>query len=181
MLELDMLKEEVCKCELCPELVANRTQTVFADGNPKAQLMIIGEAPGYSEDVRGLPFVGDAGELLNNILKACGLSRQDVYIANTIKCRTPNNREPSEEESANCRGYLDRQIDLVKPKFMLLLGSVASKALLGGYVSSLRGQWFDYKGIQTICTYHPAYLLRNPEAKKDVGKDLRILLTKMRS
>lgn len=181
MTALEVLQQEVCNCQLCPELVANRTQTVFADGNPQAQLMIVGEAPGVNEDLRGLPFVGDAGDLLNNILKACGWTRQDVYIANTVKCRPPNNREPTDDESRNCRSYLDRQIDAVKPKCLLLLGSVASRALLGGAVTSLRGQWYEYRGIPTICTYHPAYLLRNPEEKPKVGKDLRMLLKKMKS
>ncbi len=181
MIELETIKQEVCGCQKCPDLVANRTQTVFADGNPQASLMIIGEAPGFNEDRLGKPFVGDAGDLLNNILKACGWTREDVYIVNTVKCRPPNNREPTEEESNNCRGFLDRQIELVKPKALLLLGSVASKALLGGYVSSLRGQWHEYKGIPTLCTYHPAYLLRNPEDKPKVGQDLRMLLIKMRS
>lgn len=182
MTELEVLRKEVCDCKKCPELASTRTQTVFADGNPGANLMIVGEAPGFNEDKKGLPFVGDAGELLDNILRACGWDRQkDVYITNTIKCRPPSNREPTEEESINCRGYLDKQIELVKPKFLLLLGSVASKALLGRPVSSLRGQWHEYKGISTLVTYHPSYLLRNPEEKKEVGKDLRMLLTKMKS
>lgn len=182
MIELELLRKEVSCCTKCPELVANRTQTVFADGNPDADLMIVGEAPGYNEDKKGFPFVGDAGDLLNNIIKACGWDRQkDVYIANTIKCRPPSNREPTEEESMNCRGFLDRQIELVNPKFLLLLGSVASKALLGRPVSSLRGSWHEYKGIPTIVSYHPAYLLRNPDEKKEAGKDFRMLLTKMKS
>lgn len=178
---LKLLSEEVSKCVKCADLVSSRTQTVFADGNPNARLMIIGEAPGYNEDLKGIPFVGDAGELLTNILKACGFSRQEVYIVNTVKCRPVNNRNPTDEEIENCSAFLDSQIDLVKPEFLLLLGSVASKALLNGFATSLRGEWHEYKGIPTLVTYHPSYLLRNPEAKKEVGKDMRMLLAKMRS
>jgi DNA polymerase len=179
--ELELLEKEVCNCVKCPELVANRTQTVFADGNCDAPLMLIGESPGTNEDKKGIPFVGEAGELLNSILKACKWTRNNVYIVNVLKCHPPQNRNPTDEESANCRGFLDRQIELVKPKFLLLLGSVASKSLLGGFVSSLRGSWHSYKGIPTLVTYHPAFLLRNPQEKKEVGKDLRMLLTLMKA
>lgn len=182
MNELEMVRQEVCECQKCPSLVANRTQTVFADGNPNSPiLMVIGEAPGATEDKKGLPFVGEAGELLDNIMKACGWTRKDIYIANLVKCRPPDNRNPEPEEVANCRGYLDRQIDLVKPKYILILGSVASRVLIGNVVSSLRGEWYSYRGVPSIITFHPAYLLRNPEEKRLVGADLRLLLTKMRA
>jgi DNA polymerase len=180
-LELNVLQKEVSSCVKCPELVANRTQTVFGDGDPDVRLMVIGEAPGKQEDIKGIPFVGDAGELLTNILKACGFDRKDVYIANVLKCRPPDNRNPTDEEVCNCRGFLDKQIEIIKPKFLLLLGSVASKAVLGNSVTSLRGIWHEYEGIPTLVSYHPAYLLRNPDAKKDVGKDMRMLLVKMRA
>ena len=181
-IELETLKGEVSCCTKCPELVANRTQTVFADGSYDADLMLVGEAPGYWEDQKGIPFVGDAGQLLTNILKACGFSRQDVYIANILKCNPPGNRNPTEQESNNCRIFLDKQIDIVKPKYLLLLGSIASKALLGDSVSSLRGRWHQYKGIPTLCTYHPSYVLREGDsAKREVGKDLRMLLNRMKS
>jgi len=180
MIELQLLREEVAGCQRCPELVQNRTQTVFADGNPLAPLMIVGEAPGGNEDVQGVPFVGQAGQLLDNILAACGWTRNDVYIANTIRCRPPQNRQPTEEEVGNCKGYLDRQIDMVKPKYLLLLGSTASKALLGMYINQARGVWHTYRGIDVICTYHPSYLFHNPQDKAKVGQDLSVLLTKMR-
>lgn len=178
---LQLLKEKVACCIKCPELVANRTQTVFAGGNSNAELMIVGEAPGRQEDMQGLPFVGDAGELLTNILKACGLSREDVYIVNVLKCQPPNNRNPTDEEISNCLPYLEKQIELINPKHLLVLGSVASKTLFGEFVNSLRGKWLDYKGIPAICSYHPAFLLRSPESKKEAGKDFRMLLKKIRA
>jgi len=143
--------------------------------------MIVGEAPGATEDRDGLPFVGEAGQLLDSILQACKWTRNDVYITNTVLCRPPNNRVPTEDERHNCRKYLDAQIEAVKPKCLLLLGSTASQNLLGGGVVSLRGRWHEYKGVPTIVTFHPGYLLRNPDDKKLVGQDLRLLLTKMRS
>jgi len=179
---LRVLAEEVAICRKCAELAATRTQTVFADGSPSARLMFIGEAPGADEDRTGVPFVGRAGQLLTDMItKGMGLKRQDVYIANILKCRPPENREPSGEESANCLPYLERQIDIIRPEFICLLGRVAVQYLLGTTLSmgKLRGKWYRYRGIATIVTYHPAYLLRTPSAKKDAWEDLQILMNAM--
>ena len=179
---LRVLAEEVAMCRKCANLAATRTQTVFADGSPSARLMFIGEAPGADEDRTGVPFVGRAGQLLNDMItKGMGLKRQDVYIANILKCRPPENREPSGEEAANCLPYLERQIDIIRPEFICLLGRVAAQYLLGTTLSmgKLRGKWYRYQGIATIVTYHPAYLLRTPSAKKDAWEDLQILMNAM--
>jgi len=179
---LRVLAEEVAMCRKCANLAATRTQTVFADGSPSARLMFIGEAPGADEDRTGVPFVGRAGQLLTDMItKGMGLRRQDVYIANILKCRPPENREPSGEESANCLPYLERQIDIIRPEFICLLGRVAVQYLLGTTLSmgKLRGKWYRYRGIATIVTYHPAYLLRTPSAKKDAWEDLQILMNAM--
>lgn len=179
--ELQTVRDEVSKCTRCPGLLGSRIQTVFGEGNFDADLMLVGEAPGATEAAQGVPFVGESGELLTNILSACGFRREDVFIANTLKCRPPNNRNPEPEELSNCRGYLDRQIDIIKPKYLLLLGSVASKNLLGEPVTFLRGRWHEYKGIPTVVTFHPSFILREGDsAKKEVGKDLRMLLKRMR-
>ena len=179
---LRVLAEEVAICTKCANLAATRTQTVFADGSPTARLMFIGEAPGADEDRTGIPFVGRAGQLLTDMItKGMGLKRQDVYIANILKCRPPENREPSGEEAANCLPYLERQIDIIRPEFICLLGRVAVQYLLGTTLSmgKLRGKWYRYQGIPTIVTYHPAYLLRTPSAKKDAWEDLQILMNAM--
>ena len=179
---LRVLAEEVAMCRKCANLAATRTQTVFADGSPSARLMFIGEAPGADEDRTGVPFVGRAGQLLTDMItKGMGLKRQDVYIANILKCRPPENREPSGEEAANCLPYLERQIDIIRPEFICLLGRVAAQYLLGTTLSmgKLRGKWYRYQGIATIVTYHPAYLLRTPSAKKDAWEDLQILMNAM--
>lgn len=179
---LRVLAEEVSVCRKCPNLAATRTQTVFADGSSSARLMFIGEAPGADEDRTGVPFVGRAGQLLTDMItKGMGMKRQEVYIANIIKCRPPENRDPTGEESANCLPYLERQIDIIRPEFICLLGRVAVQYLLGTSLSmgKLRGKWHRYKGIATIATYHPAYLLRNPNAKKDAWEDLQLLMNAM--
>lgn len=179
---LRVLAEEVAICRKCANLAATRTQTVFADGSPSARLMFIGEAPGADEDRTGIPFVGRAGQLLTDMItKGMGLKRQDVYIANILKCRPPENREPSGDEAANCLPYLERQIDIIRPEFICLLGRVAVQYLLGTTLSmgKLRGKWYRYQGIPTIVTYHPAYLLRTPSAKKDAWEDLQILMNAM--
>ena len=163
-------------------LAETRTQTVFADGSPTARLMFIGEAPGADEDRIGRPFVGRAGQLLTDMItKGMGLHREDVYIANILKCRPPENREPSLEESANCLPYLERQIEIVRPEFLCLLGRSAVSALLETTLSMgrLRGKWYRYRGIPTIVTYHPSYLLRTPSAKKDAWQDLQMLMNAM--
>jgi DNA polymerase len=179
---LKLLAAEVSVCTKCTELAATRTQTVFADGSPTARLMFIGEAPGAHEDRQGVPFVGPAGQLLTDMVtKGMGLKRQDVYIANILKCRPPENRDPTPEESCNCLGYLERQIEIVRPEFLCLLGRVAASTLLETTLSMsrLRGKWHRYRGIPTVVTYHPAYLLRSPAFKKESWEDLQMLMNAM--
>lgn len=181
--ELTVLAGEVAKCTKCPELCSTRTQIVFADGQPGAELCFVGEAPGADEDAQGLPFVGAAGQLLNRIIAACGLKREEVYICNIIKCRPPGNRTPLPNEAANCRGFLERQLELVRPKFICALGGCAAQNLLATTtpLGKLRGRFHDYKGIPVLCTYHPAYLLphRAPEKKKEVWEDMQFLMKSM--
>ncbi|WP_261349406.1 uracil-DNA glycosylase [Paludisphaera rhizosphaerae] len=179
---LAVIAQEVAACVRCPVLVQNRTQTVFADGSPTARLMFIGEAPGADEDRRGVPFVGKAGQLLTDMItKGMGLRREDVYIANILKCRPPENRDPTPEESSNCFGYLERQIEIVRPEYLCLLGRISATTLLNTALSMsrLRGRWHRVFGVPTIATYHPAYLLRNPAAKKDSWEDLQMLMRAM--
>jgi DNA polymerase len=179
---LALLAEEVAGCVRCAELAASRTQTVFADGSPTARLMFIGEAPGADEDRRGLPFIGKAGQLLTDMItKGMGLRREDVYIANILKCRPPENRDPLPLESSNCFPYLERQIEIVRPEYLCLLGRISAGTLLNTALSMgrLRGRWHRVYGIPAIATYHPAYLLRNPAAKKDAWEDLQMLMRAM--
>ncbi|MDZ4745288.1 MAG: uracil-DNA glycosylase [bacterium] len=168
----DAIKE----CLKCP-LGFTRTNFVFGSGNPNADLMIIGEAPGADEDEQGLPFVGRAGQLLTKILEAVEFNRDDVYICNILKCRPPNNRKPLASETDTCEPYLRKQIDLVQPRFILALGLTAANTLLKNKESmtSLRGRMHDYHGIPTLVTYHPAALLRNPEWKKHTWEDVQHL------
>ncbi|MCI0682476.1 MAG: uracil-DNA glycosylase [Gemmataceae bacterium] len=180
---LQMLAAEVKGCMKCPELASTRTQTVFADGPPGVELCFIGEAPGADEDAQGLPFVGAAGQLLNKIIAACGMKREEVYICNILKCRPPGNRTPLPIEASNCRGFLERQLELVQPKFICALGGSAAANLLQTTtpIGKLRGRFHDWRGIPVMVTYHPAYLLphRSPEKKKDVWEDMKILLARM--
>lgn len=179
---LAVLAQEVAGCVRCPNLASTRTQTVFADGSPTARLMFIGEAPGADEDRRGLPFVGKAGQLLTDMItKGMGLRREDVYIANILKCRPPENRDPTPQESSNCFPYLERQIEIVRPEYLCLLGKISAGTLLNTALSMsrLRGRWHRVFGIPTLATYHPAYLLRNPAAKKDAWEDLQMLMRAM--
>jgi uracil-DNA glycosylase family 4 len=178
---LEIVRTEVAGCTRCTELARTRTQTVFGVGNPQARLVFMGEAPGADEDRQGEPFVGRAGQLLNKIIEACTLKREDVYILNTIKCRPPENRNPAPQESANCREYLDRQLQILRPEFICCLGAVAAQSLLNTTVTigKLRGSFHDYQGIRVLCTYHPAYLLRNPSSKKDCWDDMQILMREM--
>ncbi len=186
---LELLAEQVSTCSRCPALMSTRTQTVFGQGSPGAELCFLGEAPGADEDAQGLPFVGAAGQLLNRILAACGLKREEVYIMNILRCRPPGNRTPQPDEAANCREYLEKQIELVGPKFICAMGLCAAQNLLGTAQSlaRLRGRFHDYHGIQVLCTYHPAYLLphRSPdkkqelERKKAVWEDMKLLLARM--
>ena len=167
------LKSAVAICSRCP-LCRTRTNTVFGDGNEKAELMFVGEGPGADEDAQGLPFVGKAGELLTKMILAMGFARKEVYIGNIVKCRPPNNRTPEEEEIASCLPYIKRQIALIRPKVIVLLGATPLRGLfdLTG-ITRLRGKFLDYGGIPAMPTFHPAYLLRNPSAKADVWKDLQ--------
>ncbi|MCA9234927.1 MAG: uracil-DNA glycosylase [Planctomycetales bacterium] len=178
---LEILQQLVAGCTRCDELAATRTQTVFGVGNPHARLCLLGEAPGADEDRTGEPFVGRAGQLLTKILEACGLKRDDVYILNVLKCRPPGNRNPEPDEAANCRGFLDRQLDLIQPEFICCLGAVAARNLLDTQVAigKLRGSVHDYRGIKVVCTYHPAYLLRNPAAKGATWEDMKLLMREL--
>jgi DNA polymerase len=178
---LEIIAQEVAACRACHQLATTRTQTVFGVGNPHARLCFLGEAPGADEDKQGEPFVGRAGQLLTRIIEACTLKRSDVYILNTLKCRPPGNRNPAPDEVANCRGFLDRQLALIKPEFICCLGSIAAQTLLDTQqsIGRMRGQFFEYAGARVMCTYHPAYLLRNPAAKKEVWDDMKMLLHEM--
>lgn len=178
---LDVLQQEVVDCRRCAELARTRTQTVFGVGDPNARLCFMGEAPGADEDRLGEPFVGRAGQLLDKIIQACRMQRSDVYILNTLKCRPPGNRNPKPEESANCSGFLNRQLELIDPEFICCLGAVAAQNLLQTQtpIGRLRGSVHDYRGIKVVCTYHPAYLLRNPSAKKQTWDDMKMLMSLM--
>jgi DNA polymerase len=179
---LTVLQNEVAGCTRCHELATTRTQTVFGVGAPNARLLFLGEAPGADEDRLGEPFVGRAGQLLTDMItKGMRLRREDVYIMNVLKCRPPANRNPSPDEVINCRSFLDRQIETIHPEFICCLGSIAAKALLNTELSigRLRGKWHNYRGVPVVCTYHPAYLLRNPAAKRDVWEDLKLLMDRM--
>ena len=176
--ELAVLQQEVSECTRCELLAETRTQTVFGVGNPNARLCFLGEAPGADEDRQGEPFVGRAGKLLTKIIEACTLTRDDVYILNVLKCRPPKNRNPLPDEVHNCRGYLNRQLELIRPEYICCLGSVAAQTLLqtDTTIGRLRGEFHDYEGIPVMCTYHPAYLLRNPSAKREVWADMQRLM-----
>jgi uracil-DNA glycosylase len=178
---LTVLAQEVAGCTLCEELATTRTQTVFGVGDPRARLCFLGEAPGADEDRLGEPFVGRGGQLLNKILAACKLRREDVYILNMLKCRPPGNRNPLPQELTNCRRYLERQLELIEPEFICCLGAVAAQNLLGSTASigRLRKVVHAYRGAKVVCTYHPAYLLRNPAAKKDTWEDMQLLMREM--
>lgn len=178
---LKVLQEEVAGCTRCSELASTRTQTVFGVGDPKARLCILGEAPGADEDKTGIPFVGRGGQLLTKIIEACRMTRDDVYILNMLKCRPPNNRNPLPDELANCRGYLERQLDLIKPEFICCFGAVAAQNLLGTTtpIGKLRGKVHSFRGVKVVCTYHPAFLLRSPSFKKETWEDMKFLMREM--
>ncbi|MGN0930635.1 MAG: uracil-DNA glycosylase family protein [Thermoguttaceae bacterium] len=177
--QLKALAEKVAQCALCDELVASRTQTVFGSGNPCAELAFVGEGPGAEEDLRGEPFVGRSGKLLTDMIeKGMGIPRSSVYICNIVRCRPPANRNPTESEARACRPFLEATLDVVQPRFICCLGSIAANNLLGVTmpIGRLRGEVHEYRGAQVVCTYHPAYLLRNPAAKKDAWQDLQLLM-----
>lgn len=172
------LAEVVSGCQNCPELAETRTQTVFGVGNPTAKIMFIGEAPGADEDRHGEPFVGPAGQLLDKIIVASGLQRSDIYICNILRCRPPGNRNPLPQEAANCRQFLDGQIKIVNPEYIVCWGTVAARNLLAEErpVGKLRGQFLNHGNAKVLCTYHPSYLLRNPSAKKLVWEDMQLFM-----
>lgn len=178
---LQILESKIAGCTKCAELTeyrnANAYKTVPGIGNANARLVVIGEAPGENEAKQGEPFVGKAGGLLTNILKAAGFAREDIFITNTIKCRPPNNRDPQSDEVSNCRKFLDMQLKCIDPEWIVCFGRIASVYLLGKEqdtkMGSLRQTIHEYQGKKVICTYHPSYLLRNPAAKKDVWADLQ--------
>jgi uracil-DNA glycosylase family 4 len=176
----DDLRLETHNCTAC-RLAGTRKNVVFGVGDPNADLMFIGEAPGHDEDVKGEPFVGRAGQLLTDIIKAMKLTREQVYIANVIKCRPPENRNPEPDEIEQCRPFLRRQIDLIQPKVIVTLGKFGLQALTekAYAISAIRGQWLDYHGIKLMPTYHPAYLLRTPSAKKDVWADMKKVMAEL--
>lgn len=180
---LERLKCKVAVCTRCPHLAHTRRNTVFGVGNPRPRLVFMGEAPGADEDAQGIPFVGRAGQKLTEIIqRGMGLRREDVYILNTIKCRPPGNRVPTPDEAANCREYLDAQLEILKPEFLCCLGATAAQYLLGTSQSlnRLRGRFYDYRGIRVMCTYHPSYVLRFPEvARPAVWQDIQMLMKAM--
>lgn len=179
--DLASVQAAVASCQLCG-LCRSRTQTVFSDGTGRSRLMFVGEAPGADEDATGVPFVGRAGQLLTKMIEAgMGLSRKDVYIANVLKCRPPGNRNPEPDEIASCRAYLDAQIGFVKPTILVALGKFAAQFLLETEepITRLRGRWGTRQGIPVMPTYHPSFLLRQPERKKEAWDDLQQVLKKM--
>ncbi len=178
---LEVLRCHVAACTLCPELARTRTQTVFGVGNPNARVAFFGEAPGADEDRQGEPFVGRAGQLLTKIIEACGFKREDVYILNVLRCRPPDNRTPSEQEVENCRPWFEGQFHAIKPEYIVCVGAVPTKALFPEMTSigKMRGRFFEWQGSKVVCTYHPSYLLRNPDAKKYVWDDMKMLLADM--
>ena len=171
---LEAIREDLGECTRC-KLHGGRTNLVFGVGSPTADLVFVGEAPGRDEDRQGIPFVGRAGQLLTRIIAAIGLSRDEVYIANVIKCRPPNNRNPEPDEVATCEPFLFRQLDVIRPRVVVALGGFAIRTLLrtDEAVSRLRGRVFDYRGAKLIPTFHPAFLLRSPERKRDVWEDMK--------
>jgi len=177
-MDWDELRQTVAGCTRC-ELAGSRTQTVFGVGDPAADWMIIGEAPGAEEDRRGEPFVGRAGQLLDEMLRAVGLARDKVFIANILKCRPPNNRDPKVAEMAACRDYLMQQIQLLQPKIILAVGRIAAQSLLESDdpVGRMRGRVNDFDGVPLVVTYHPAYLLRSPSQKQKSWDDLCLAMT----
>jgi uracil-DNA glycosylase family 4 len=171
---LERIREDLGDCTRC-RLHKQRNKIVFGAGNLRAELVFVGEGPGHDEDIQGLPFVGRAGKLLTQMIEAMGLTREQVYICNVVKCRPPENRKPEDDEVATCSPYLYRQLDVIAPKAIVCLGGTAAQALLKtkDSISRFRGTWFDYRGTKLLATYHPAYLLRNPAAKGEVWKDLQ--------
>ncbi len=178
--QLKAMEDRLKNCERC-SLCDGRTQVIFGDGNPEADLVFVGEAPGRDEDIQGKPFVGRAGQLLTRMINAMHLKREDVYICNVIKCRPPNNRDPLPDEVAACEPFLIEQLDIIQPKVIVALGRFAVQSLLreSTPISRLRGRWCDYHGIALMPTFHPSYLLRNPAGKRPVWQDLQEVMKKL--
>ena len=178
---LKLIREDIGDCTRCKLHQQGRKQIVFGVGNPRAELMFVGEAPGADEDQQGEPFVGRAGQLLNNMIKAMGITREEVYIANVVKCRPPGNRTPERDECDTCSPFLMRQIAVVQPKVIVALGAVAAKNLLAvqSSLGDLRGRWFEYRGCKLAVTYHPAFLLRDPRQKAEAWKDLQMVMKEL--
>jgi DNA polymerase len=178
---LQAIQEDIGDCTRCPLAFQGRHTIVFGDGDPNARLMFIGEGPGADEDMQGLPFVGRAGQLLNNMIAAMGLKRAEVYIANIVKCRPPQNRVPEPEEANTCTQFLFRQIEVIRPQVIVALGATAATYLLGGKsaLARLRGRLHEARGAKLIVTYHPAYLLRDPTQKKEAWKDLQLAMAEL--
>ena len=179
--ELEEFEFELLSCKKC-QLHKSRTNLVFGSGNPKADLVFIGEAPGYEEDLQGLPFVGRAGVLLTKIIEAMGFGRKDVYIANILKCRPPENRNPLPTEILACEEHIVHQLDIIKPRVICTLGKFATQTLLRTQesITKLRGNFYGYRGIKVMPTFHPAYLLRNPQDKKLVWQDVKKIMAELR-
>ena len=177
---LELIRQEIGDCTRCA-LSTGRNKVVFADGDAKARLMFVGEGPGADEDAQGIPFVGRAGQLLNNMIAAMGLKREEVYIANVVKCRPPGNRTPEPEEANTCSPFLFRQIDVVRPEVLVALGATAATYLLGQRqpLAGLRGRVHSFRGTKLIVTYHPAFLLRDPRQKKEAWADLQIAMREL--
>lgn len=170
------IRADIGDCRRC-KLAPTRTHLVFGDGNPAARLVFVGEGPGADEDATGIPFVGKAGQLLNKIIEAIGMKREDVYICNVVKCRPPENRTPERDEVAACNGFLHRQLAIIKPKIIVALGATPAFTLLAdnkiGSITRIRGTFFDYRGTPLMPTFHPAYLLRSPDKKREVWEDMK--------
>lgn len=179
---LDAVRQDLGDCRRCG-LGASRKNLVYGVGNPNARVLLVGEAPGRDEDLKGEPFVGEAGRLLDRILQAMGMQREEVYICNVLKCRPPHNRDPEPEEIATCEEFLIRQIAAIKPQIIIGLGRFAVHSLLKSRIpiSRIHGEWQSYQGIPLMPTYHPAYLLRNPEGKRDVWEDMKEVMRRLQS
>jgi len=178
---LEKLRQEVHRCRRCP-LYETKINPVFGEGNPQAKLVFVGEAPGREEDIQGLPFVGRAGALLTKIIEAMGFKRKDVYICNILKCRPPQNRNPLPSEIAVCQDYIRQQLEIINPKIICCLGKFACSALLNRdfSITKLRGRFQDFCGIKVMPTFHPAYLLRNPQAKRLVWEDMQEIMAELK-
>jgi len=179
---LKALREEIGECNRC-RLSKDRTHIVIGEGNPRSRLMFIGEAPGKEEDLQARPFVGDAGMLLTRLIEKMGFKREDVYIANIVKCRPPMNRDPEKDEIEQCRNFVERQIEIIHPDVIICLGRISAQTLIGNVglkITAIRGKFFDYKGIPLMPTFHPAYLIRNPKDKWLTWEDAQRVLERLK-